>query len=180
VNRCFTVLRDSHFIASRFTPVKLRRWTSKIMFDLFAGMSHESRQAMFSSVMDVHAAGSRQIETTSLVASLVRAPSLHDALVHVDTNGLLARLSAPALGNGTFEALERKEVSNLGIPPEGGFLALPLSSRAKEVFEALRAEFRSAPPESVSPKQILRAILRADAELRAVCSSFGLTTDVLS
>jgi hypothetical protein len=29
VNHCFTVLQGSHFVGSRFTPVKLRRWAAK-------------------------------------------------------------------------------------------------------------------------------------------------------
>jgi hypothetical protein len=53
VNRCFTVLQGLHFIASRFTPVKLRRWASREMT--------ENRKLMEQALRDVFASSLRSL-----------------------------------------------------------------------------------------------------------------------
>ena len=141
--------------------------------------------------MDVQRSGGGEVRGEHFLASMLRP--LAGELETADVPGLLKELSAPVAGEGTFEKLSRltspeveaeaaekpEPLSTLGLPPQGGFLALPLSSSARELFEALRVAFRAEPPESVTPRQIVTSTLRASSRLRELCERFGVTSELL-
>ena len=140
--------------------------------------------------MDVQRSGGGEVRGEHFLASMLRP--LAGELETADIPGLLKELSAPAAGDGTFEKLSRltnpqvggeversESLSTLGLPSQGGFLALPMSLSARELFEALRVAFRSNPPESVTPRQIVTWTLRASSQLRELCERFGVTPEML-
>lgn len=100
----------------------------------------------------------------------------------------MERLAAPAVDTGTYEALShlsdhaetegdqsaRTPFASADIPAEGGVVAVPLASGAKDVLELVGAEFRTAPPESVTPRQMLSSLLRSDSGFHSLCAQFGV------
>ena len=162
------------------------------MFELVEAFDPEARRALFGIVMDVSRSGRREVEATDILANVLRAPSLQTVMKNsaVDSSALFSRLSAPPLGNVASERLqqflERGEtdeqqhedpLSEIGMPRGGGFMALPLSARGRELFNSLRRAFADRPPESVSPRQIALEILRVDHTLQSMCGECGLRVD---
>lgn len=159
------------------------------MFEIVDVLDSESRQVLFGVVMDVYRAERREVAPADLLASILRAPSLSSELsaAGADIPGLLASLSAPPIGTGTAERLQRivsesenmEEASEdpesaLGLPQGAGFVGLPLSAEARESFAQMRQSFGQAPSESVAPRQVLAVLLSSNSALAELAAKYGV------
>jgi len=159
------------------------------VFEIINVLDLEARRVLFGVVMDVYRTGRREVEPRDFLASVLRAPSLANNLRSAGANieGLLSKVAAPSLGSSSFERLEKiideaergEEISEdptsaLGLPPTSGFVTLPLSATSKELVDHLRRSFAGAAPESVTPRQLLNALLSSSSGLAELCAEFGV------
>jgi hypothetical protein len=159
------------------------------LFEIVHLLNSEARRVVFGVVMDVYRSGRCEVEPTDFLAAVVRAPSLANELGSSGANveALLLRLAAPSQGNGSYERLqrlvdeaERGEESSedpttaIGLPPTGGFVALPLSAASKQLLHAMQQSFAGAASESVTPRQVLNVLLSSMPELAKLCGEFGV------
>ena len=140
------------------------------MFDLIHSLNFEARRAVFHTVMSVSARGGTQVDVADFFVALLQTETVASRLrPTAAVDHLVAKLAPePAV-------IPRRPFPSA----EGGFLAIPLSENARNVFEAIRVAFQDAAPETVTPREVLLSLLQTDRVLSEVCSEFGVTPNAL-
>jgi hypothetical protein len=159
------------------------------VFEIVNVLNFEARRILFGVVMDVFCSGRGEVEPADILVSVLRAPSLANDLRSAGANieGLLSRLAAPSPGSSGYERLEKlvseaergeqlseDPASALGLPPTGGFVGLALSATSKKLVDHMGRSFAGAAPESLTPRQLLNAVLSSSPGLAELCAEFGV------
>jgi hypothetical protein len=161
-----------------------------MLIDLYGKLGLEARHAIFAALNDSLAAGDLELGSGSLAANLVRTPSILAFLEseHLSGDRLFTVLQPAPIRESSYDRLKKL----IAIDEAGttemeivqsvvdefhagrGFKGLQLATSAITAWRQLSSEVSAAPPDSVSSKALLVALLKHDSVLRAVCEDNGL------
>jgi hypothetical protein len=174
-----------------FVPLDRRK---SHMFGPIYAFNFESRQALFAATMEAATQLNPQERMAArFAAALARSPSLAVFITKeaVDLAKLSTALNSVSPANqDPFEALQRvmqaqprshqsEESGDDQEMPASGFVGVQMSPEVRAFFEHLNEKFAEAPGESVSPSEVLLALLDFNSEVADVFKANGFHISAL-
>lgn len=170
------------------------------MFGPILSFTYETRQALLSATAEAAARGDAEGLAGYLAASFVRSPSLEPLIrsENVDLAGLLSALNSAPPGESAFDAFQRlinRDPGTCDMPPDaqtqsqqmrrilptesGTFTSVRMPDRVAAFWKELEKQFGHAPEQSVTPANVLLALLEYDESLRNIFTAHGLRFNAL-
>jgi len=154
--------------------------------ELFGLFDMEARQGFFPALVDSRREGREAVTFNSIASGLLRVPSIRSILGDDAVSRLLDTFGALPLGQSGYDHLQRLVDPTMDPPqrpphfnaePSASFV--PLEREAAPFLLAFHQQHANAAPQSVTARQVLKAMLEWSPALASLFEAHGITSAIL-